>query len=234
MLIDCLEPIANFLLKFGLAKEPSQSFPKEEPKPVPVETKPVPSKPIPVLNTKIYEDAKPIYAELWARCEIKPEKLGDVQYECNQILKNKASYERVSAVTGVPWDVIGCIHMLECGGRFDRHLHCGDPLTARTVHVPAGRPIKGNPPFTWFESAVDALGYDGLTTQKDWSIERTLHMLQGYNGFGYVSKGINSPYLWSFSSIYTKGKYTADSVYSPNAVSDQVGAACILKFLRKV
>jgi N-acetylmuramoyl-L-alanine amidase len=34
MLIECVEPIANFLLKFGLAKAPSQNLP-EDPKPVP-------------------------------------------------------------------------------------------------------------------------------------------------------------------------------------------------------
>jgi lysozyme family protein len=223
--------LGNLLLKIGAATELNAS-PKEEPKPTVPSVPTVPSKPIPVLNTKIYENAKPIYTELWARCEIKPEKLSAVRAECNQILKNKAQYEKVSAATGVPWDVIGCIHMLECGGRFDGHLHNGNSLKARTVDVPAGRPVKGNPPFTWFESAVDALGYDGLTSQKDWSIERILHMLTAYNGFGYVSKGINSPYLWSFSSTYTKGKYTSDGVYSATAVSDQVGAACILKLLR--
>ena len=113
----------------------------------------------------------------------------------------------------------------------DEHLHNGDPLTARTVHVPAGRPLTGNPPFTWHDSAVDALNQMGLSGANDWSIEGTLYHLEQYNGFGYRSKGINSPYLWSGSNLYTKGKFGSDNQYNPDLVSKQTGAALILKYL---
>ena len=69
----------------------------------------------------------------------------------------RARYASVSAQTGVPWWVIGLIHMMEAGQSFRCHLHNGDPLTARTVQVPAGRPKTGQPPFIWEESAADAL-----------------------------------------------------------------------------
>jgi lysozyme family protein len=58
-----------------------------------------------------------------------------------------------------------------------------------------------------------------------------LYVLEGYNGFGYRSKGIRSPYLWSFSNLYEKGKYVADHQFDPNAVSKQVGSAVLLKLL---
>jgi len=38
---------------------------------------------------------------------------------------------------------------------FKLHLHNGDPLTARTVNVPKGRPKTGQPPFAWGISAKD-------------------------------------------------------------------------------
>ncbi len=46
---------------------------------------------------------------------------------------------------------------------------------------------------------------------------------------GYRRKGIHSPYLWSFSNHYTKGKFTNDGVFDSNAVSKQCGAAVLLR-----
>lgn len=130
---------------------------------------------------------------------------------------------------GIPWYFVAVIHYMEGGLDFKTHLHNGDPLNQRTVHVPKGRPVDGNPPFTWAESATDALTMEGFPAWKDWSIPGILYSLERYNGTGYRSKGINTPYLWSYSNNYTSGKYTDDGVYDPNAVSKQCGAAVILK-----
>ncbi|GGH01315.1 hypothetical protein [Mucilaginibacter phyllosphaerae] len=132
--------------------------------------------------------------------------------------------------SAIPWYFIACVHYMECSFSFKRHLHNGDPLTGYTVHVPANRPKVGHaPPFTFEESAVDALKlmkYDQVT---NWSLSYILLKLEGYNGFGYNRKGIHTPYLWSYSNHYTKGKYVKDGVYDANAVSTQLGAAVILK-----
>lgn len=164
-------------------------------------------------------------ALFWAACKILPEREPAVRAVCAKILANKERYIAVSKVTKVPWQIIGCIHNLECGLRFDRHMHCGDPLTARTVRVPAGRPKTGNPPFTWEESAIDALSNTGVS---EWNIKNSLYFLEAYNGFGYRNRGVVSPYLFSFTDAYKCGKYTSDGVYSPEAVSQQVGAVAIL------
>jgi len=57
---------------------------------------------------------------------------------------------------------------MECGFDFAGHLHNGDPLTDRTTHVPANRPINGTPLFSWQESAVDALTLEGFKQETDW------------------------------------------------------------------
>jgi lysozyme family protein len=184
-----------------------------------------------IIKSSNFELSRETYQHLWETCEIRPECLSVVKAVCAKLQSYKARYVEVMDVTGVPWEIIACIHNLECSCRFDRHLHEGSPLTGRTLNVPKGRPIKGNPPFSWFDSAVDALGYDKLTEVKDWSPARAMHMLCAYNGFGYISKGINSPYLFSMTNQYVKGKYTSDGVYNPEAVSQQVGAVAILKML---
>jgi hypothetical protein len=129
---------------------------------------------------------------------------------------------------------VALIHNLEARGDFTRHLHNGDPLTARTVQVPAGRPRSGSPPFTWEESAVDALEYDGLTRVTDWSIEHLAFLFEGFNGWGYrlYHPHVKSPYLWSYSNHYTQGKYVGDGQWSETAVSRQCGAMVLLKRLQ--
>jgi lysozyme family protein len=169
------------------------------------------------------------YVDLWQSCVIRPAKVTEVDRIVDRIVDRKDRYKNAGKPHGVPWHVVGVIHMLEGSGNFGTHLHNGDPLTARTVHVPKGRPKAGNPPFTWEESAADALELDGLGKWANWSLPGTLFALERFNGFGYRPKKINSPYLWSFSNQYSKGKFVADGVFSPTAVSQQCGAAALLR-----
>lgn len=150
-----------------------------------------------------------------------------------RIKANKARYMLIERATDVPWQVVGVIHALECGLDFGRHLHNGDPLTMRTVRVPRGRPKYGKPPFKWEESAIDSLAFDKLAWLDSWSLEETLDRLERYNGLGYrkYHPETKSPYLWSGTQHYVKGKYASDGKYDSNLVSKQVGAAVLLKLL---
>jgi lysozyme family protein len=169
------------------------------------------------------------YEFLFDTCVIKPSKYKEVDACVDRIVAGKLSYEQVGSATGIPWYFIGIIHSMECSCNFRTHLHNGDPLTARTVHVPKGYPKKGTPPFTWNYSAEDALKLKGLDKWTEWNVPGILFQFESYNGFGYRSKGINTPYLWSFSNQYTKGKFVKDGVFSATAVSQQIGAAVLLR-----
>lgn len=169
------------------------------------------------------------YAGKFASCTVQPEFTGSVDRAITNIEKGRKRYESVAQKTNVPWFVIGVIHNLECSGNFDCHLHNGDPLRRRTVNVPAGRPAIGKPPFTWETSAVDALTYDGFNRWTDWTAAGTLYKLEGYNGFGYRKRGVPTPYLWSGSPHYVRGKYTSDGKFDPKAISKQVGAGVVLR-----
>lgn len=172
------------------------------------------------------------YQRLFASSIITPYRKAAVKHLVQRILKQQTRYRLVEHATTVPWQVIAIIHALEASLRFNRHLHNGDPLHSRTKHVPANRP-KGEPPFTWEESAIDALHYTKLTHWQDWSIAGTLFKLEAYNGWGYrrYHKSVLSPYLWSFSNHYTQGKYAADGKFDSQLVSQQCGAAVLLKEL---
>lgn len=173
------------------------------------------------------------YAEQYRDCKIKPDKLSAVQAEAARIKSNEKRYRAVAANFDVlPWWVVGIIHSMECGLDFTKHLHNGDPLKARTWQVPKGRPKCGFPPFTWEESAIDAIEYDGLDKCRDWTPGSALENFENYNGTGYRRKGVPSPYLWSFTDQYHSGKYVADGKYDPQSVSKQCGAAALMKALR--
>ena len=172
------------------------------------------------------------YAALWGGMALHASWQRAVQRDAQRILRNRERYERVSAATNVPWFVIGLIHSMESGLDFDTHLHNGDPLTDRTHHVPRGRPQQGKPPFTWEESAIDALRHDDLTSVANWCVEQVAYMLEAYNGWGYRYKQVPTPYLWSGTNNYLRGKYVRDGEFDPNTVSEQTGAMAILSVMR--
>ncbi len=184
-----------------------------------------------MATTNLTDALKGAYQQLFDTCDLRPERMGEIETILDRLQRGQARYRAVSAATGVPWHVIAVIHQMECGGRFDQHLHNGDPLTDRTVHVPPRRPPNGQPPFTWEESAEDALRLRRMDRWADWSLPGVLYQLEGYNGFGYrrYHPETLSPYLWSGSGHYASGKYVADGTWSPAAVSKQVGAAVLLR-----
>lgn len=171
----------------------------------------------------------PEYSGLLAECEIRPERLAEVDAVVDEIAAARERYEAVAAVTRVPWHVIAVLHALECDLRFDRHLHNGDRLRSRTVHRPAGRPAA-EPPFTWEQSAEDALEHAGFTAWDDWSVTGTLRLLERHGGAGYrgVRPPIHSPYLWGASNHYTAGLFVVPGHYDPEAVFEGCGAAVLL------
>lgn len=133
----------------------------------------------------------------------------------------------------MPWRVVAVIHNMEGSLNFQTHLHNGDPLSGYTYHVPKGRLMEGHPVFTWEASAVDAMLLDALD-REDWStIGDTLLNIELFNGSGYLRfhPDVPSPYLFSWTNLYTRGKYVEDGHWSSTAISQQCGAAALLKNL---
>lgn len=189
-----------------------------------------------------FNSLKGEYSRLFAEVEIKADWRSRLVAAAKKVLKNRAVYEHIAETTGVPWYVIGVWHMRESGNNFRTHLHNGDPLSARTKHVPAGRPKAGSPPFTWDFSAIDALTMKGFRPgDRVWDVARICYETERYNGFGYrnMKGGPLSPYLWQGTGHYADsdskaGKYVADGKYSGAAVDAQCGAIAVLKVLMEM
>ncbi len=205
--------------------------PEPEPEP-PVTTKTIDEPDEPLRTARDYASLKTEYARLYRTVEPDPRYTETTAWHLALLRKAKPRYASVGDEVGVPWYFIGVIHALEASFNFRAHLHNGDfPLTSRTRQVPAGRPRRWLPPTDWESSAKDALRLLGFTGQKDWSLERTLYRLEAYNGLGYRSHRIATPYLWCYSNHYSRGKFVADGKWNPTARSKQCGAAVMLKML---
>jgi lysozyme family protein len=175
----------------------------------------------------VYAQRKSLYNRLWNTAILI--EVAELDAAIDRMVKAAENYIYVGGKTRVPAVVIALIHLMECDCDFTQHFYNGDPLDGRTINEPKGQPEIGNPPFTWRESAIGALKYDGLTSWQDWSIPGICYALEGYNGWGYVPTAIYSPYLWSCTQYYSAGKFTSDGVFDRTAVSQQCGAMAILK-----
>ena len=177
------------------------------------------------------------YQALWDSMKMNDGWESKVIAAAKKIIAGKAFYEKVAEQVNkaMRWEIVGVIHMMECSCSFTKHLHNGDSLLNRTTRVPEGRP-KADPingkgkPYTWIESAVDALKSHHFDEYSQFTLPMILYRLEKYNGFGYNYKKINTPYLWSGTNHYTKGKYVADGKFDYEAVSSQIGAALLFRY----
>ena len=180
-----------------------------------------------------FESLQEEYKRLWS--QMKVIKVPEATQEARRVIGGKIRYKVVESRTGVPWFVVGCMHMRESGGRFDTWLHNGDPMKrngvpVKTVHVPANRPP--NPNVSWEEGAYDAIVVvEHLDLIKEWGPEHVAYANEKFNGFGYRRPSINipSPYLWGGTNVQKRGKYVRDGVYDANTMDPQLGAMAVLK-----
>lgn len=163
----------------------------------------------------------------------------EVQIAAKKIYNHIGEYGDIAFSLGLPTkvaNVIGVMHMRESNFDFTKHLANGDPLTADTIHVPKNIMAPIDPPYTFEEGACAAIknwekGWNLDLTKYTWDIPNTLWFLEAWNGFGFKNKGINTPYLWSYTQHYDKGYFSSDGVFNPNLVNQQPGCAPVLKSL---
>lgn len=171
-------------------------------------------------------DLRDYYLDLWSKATIKPDKAVEVKLFTDLALKGKDRYMKIQDELGIPWWFIAGIHGRECAFNFKTCLHNGDALPGPTKRVP-----KDRGPFAdWEHAAFDAMLLMKLDGFKTWGVLSALDRWERYNGRGYIihRPDINTPYLWSFTSLYDKGKYSHDGKFDPELRDKQVGLAAYL------
>ena len=150
--------------------------------------------------------------------------------------KNKKRYEAVAAKTGVPAELIAALHWRESTANFNTYLHQGDPLGKKAVHVPKNIPLF----HKWENAAVHALQMKKSILKKLSIDANTTDMAalatfaEYYNGLGYHYKKTASPYVYSGTDQYNRGKYVADGRYSKTHRDNQLGVVTMLNYLSEM
>lgn len=176
------------------------------------------------------------HEKLWDTAEIKASQVFRIDKSISLYLESEKRYKSIEKMRngGVPAAIVFVLHGRESTWNWNKHLHEGSPLTNKTRNIPKNRP--NFPPanghtYTFEESAEDALYKLKDLESINWSrCDDALFTIEKYNGLGYFWKKprVNSPYLWSGTNHYTKGKYTRDRYYDPNFVDKQLGTCAIL------
>jgi lysozyme family protein len=211
-------------------------------------TDPVPAAPKysydgPDQHDQLRRSLKSQYADLFKKAEVAQAARGELQRAVAIITSQRAKdqYLQAQGATGVPWYVVGALHYREANLNFMGHLHNGDPLLMQTVHVPAKKPPKpwvppdvSDPRQLWLLSAKDALlQLSDLMKNKDWTVQRMCYGFELYNGFGCRDHGINSPYLWNYTNLYSGGGFPRDHVFDAHYRSRQAGVIAIILAIRE-
>jgi len=175
-------------------------------------------------------------ADRWSKAKLT--RPAEFNGPAHKAVANKQTYLDVVRAAGMPniaWVFVAASHYREASQDFTKNLGQGDPLGKVTIHIPKGRgPFTG--PDAFVNAAVDALKdcppYAARET--DWSIAGMLTMLERYNGLGYAARGLASPYLWSGTNQYVRGKFVADGVFDPSVVDRQLGCAGLLMRMMQI
>lgn len=166
----------------------------------------------------------PDYAEMVKTIQVDKNRTDELKILCDGLKKNMNRYQNVGIMLGIPWQFIAAIHYREADCDFGTCLHNGDALPGPTKHVPSGRgPFK-----SWEEAAIDALKFDNVDKNKDWSLAKSLQCAEQYNGLGYEKHRVYSPYVFAGTNFYKSGLYSSDGVFDSSLIDKRFGVAAII------
>lgn len=136
-------------------------------------------------------------------------------------------YAEVSALTGIPQPWVSTSFEREASSNFTLSPAQGDPWDHVSTHVPKGR----GPYPSWKAAALDAYHIDHLDQvgKENWTWERACYEGEVFNGMGYRSHGVHSPYLWAGTNIYTTGKFIADGKFDSGEEDRQLGIVPLMR-----
>ncbi len=160
----------------------------------------------------------------------------------NILQKVDARYDtidKIAKMADLPPAIVAAVWSREASFKDGVYLHNGDPLGAKTTHVPVGI-YFGKDQFV--EAAVDALTRNRSKTIKTLNLNYTCNDLaamcaftEGYNGWGYRKYHTSDPtaYVTAGTTMYHGGKYVADGKYDSTVKDKQVGTMPIMSEILK-
>ena len=178
-----------------------------------------------------FDQLKDEYSSLLGRAQIT--RASEVKSVATKLINfvKQGKYAEVSNLLGIPQIFIATSFERESSSDFSRSPAQGDRWDRPSVNVPRGR----GPFASWKDAAIDAYKLDKLDRvgAGNWTWARFCYMGELFNGFGYRSHGVHTPYLWSGTNIYDNGnpvgKYTGDGKFTFGVKDAQLGTVAMAR-----
>jgi lysozyme family protein len=187
--------------------------------------------------TMVFAKLEQNYVDLAARARLKPEREHELQVVCDKLRRGKPIYQRVEQLTHVPAAALMALAMREMSGKLTCYLGNGQSLKQRTTIVPKNRgPFLQPFPEDFVAGCLDSLAIDHLDQvwkQGGWTLPRFCFESEEWNGWGYRSRGIPSPYVFGATTVQRPGKFPRDHFFDPNLMDPQLGTLAIVLELVK-
>jgi len=161
-------------------------------------------------------------------------------YEKNQSRYDAVAKELNAKGIGMTSEQVAAIHWREGTGSFDKSIANGQALSK-----PArldGKMGTGGKTYSstssWEANAVEVMTHKAGEKRapndgQPWSDSTFYTFAEKFNGTGYKSKGLATPYVYSGTTTYTGGKYVKDGPngFDPNVKDRQLGVAVLTSSL---
>jgi len=172
-----------------------------------------------------YHVLAPEYATLLAAMRVDPGREHELAARAAAVHalgeRHHDEWAEVTAKTGVPrlWGLASFER--ESGSDYSRSPAQGDRWDRVSDHVPRGL----GPYANWGAACIAAYAIDKLDEvgAPNWTWTCSCYEGELFNGFGPRAHGRHTGYLWSWTNIYTGGKYVADGKWDPETHDQQCG-----------
>lgn len=187
--------------------------------------------------TLSFEKLEANYVFLASQAHIMPSREHELAAAVTDLLHAKAIYQRVESLTHVPAAVLMALAEREMTGNLHCYLGNGQRLTMRTTIVPKGRGPFPDTVDGYVQGCLDALHLDGLDQvykqPGGWSLARFCYESEAWNGWGYRSRGIPSPYVFGATTVQRPGKFPRDHVFVATLMDPQLGTLALVEEIVK-
>jgi lysozyme family protein len=181
-----------------------------------------------------FTQLEPHYAAQIAAMAINPNRIRELDEACDTLLEQRAAYQALSNATshGTPVAFLMAIAYREMSGNTHCFLGNGQSLSRRTTIVPKGLGPWLQPyPQNFVAGGLMALHIDGVDAVVMNGLPIAAYESEALNGFGYMNRGLPSPYVFGGTNIQKPGKYVADGEFDSSEMDSQLGTLAIMERL---
>lgn len=173
------------------------------------------------------------FENMWRNTTITNEK--KVAFACKKVLEDLAMGQEAERLTGLPWALVLAISWQESTCNDMSTIANGQRWDKVTTLVPK----QEGPYGSWAEAAKHSIDDHNRNNRHIipdmlWTPSKCLFYAESWNGWAYYRRGLNSPYICTFTNFETPGRYVGDGQFDPKARGANAGVLAVLWYLHYI